>query len=397
MAISLDDKSREIVSLFKNSLGQDVPITDRSFLYQFALAIASLSVSIDKKAIYAVRENLAISSSEGGLTEIGRNVLGRDPFESISSELRLRFSVAQDVVIPPGTEFIAEENGLTYVTLVTFIGDVTGVLDIDVTALLSGGATNVSDNSVITISSPLAGVTSDGVVLETLVTGVDTEGLEEYRTKILDAERSQGGGSNAWDYRVWGEEVQGVKRIYPYGGKFNTDGSIHDDSKPSSRTIFVQATDSLDPDGIAPQGLVDSVKQNILVDPLTGRNRICMGVPNETLTVESVRRLSFKVSLFGSSETWPADAILDVQTALTDYFFNLQPAVDGVDSVAGRTNKITETSLSNVVYDTLIQYGLQCSRVEFSLSDGDGTGLSTYTLPAGALAKFHSVSYPDGV
>lgn len=391
MAVSLIDKAKEIVSLFKNSLGQDVPISDRSFLYQFALAIAGLSVSTDKKALYAVRENLAISASEAGLTEIGRNVLGRDPFQAVAAEISFDIGVTDGTVIAPGTEFVAEENGLTYGTQVTSIGDVSGTLTVSATCTLQGAETNVSIGSVVNISSPISGVDASGTVVSVPTTGVDSEGIEEYRTKILDAERSQGGGGNAWDYRIWGEEVPGVKRIYPYGGEFVEGANV---GGPSSRTVFVQATESIDSDGIAPQSLLDEVRSYIITDPLNGRNRIPMGVPDSTFFVESIRRISFKVSVYGSEITWPDDAITDLNQALSDYFFFLQPAVEGVDVISGKTNVITETSISNIVYDTLINYGIQATKVSFSLDTGDGTGLIEYTLPAGGLAKLDSILYP---
>lgn len=389
--INHGDKTRENIALFEQSLGQKIPISDRSFLYQLSVANASLSVSIDKKAELAVRENLATTASIEGLTEIGRQELGRDPFSATASTVTATFSVGDGIVIPPATVFISSENGFSFVTDVSYIGTAIGTLDITVISELTGGQSGVSVGSEMTLQTPIVGVSDSGTVSTVIHAGIDAEGTEEYRTKVLDRIRSQGGGSNSADYRDWAQEVAGVLRAYPYSAQFDENGDSI--GGPSSRTVFVQATESIDPDGIAPQSLLDEVRQSIITDPSTLRNRICMGVPNSTLFVESVRRISFDVQVFGTDQTWPVEVIDAISYELDRYFQTLIPSIEGLDPVAGRTNSVTEVSISNIINDVSLQYGKNASSVSFSLT-GVGIPITRYQLPAGALAKLNSVVYP---
>jgi hypothetical protein len=391
MATTLYDKTREILALYEAELKQNIPITDRSFLYQYSLANASLSVSIDKKAILAVRENLAITATRNGLTIIGRQELNRDPYSSVPATIEAEFSVDDGVVVPVGTAFVSEETRLTYTSITTVIGTVTGTAILTLKCELAGAETNVTTGSIVSIQSPIIGVSDDGTVTSTTVQGVSEEGTEEYRTKVLDAIRAQGGGSNMWDYRIWAQQTPGVKRAYPYGGEFDASGA--DIGGPSSRTVFIQATEDIDPDGIAPQSLLDSAREYILQDPVTLRNRICGGVPDATLFVESIKRQSFDVRVLGSTPQWPQDAITAIEEAVSDYLLGIVPTIEGVDPVAGRTKSITNVGIANVVHDATESYGVSASSVWFDLA-GETVGRDIYELPSGTLAKLNNITFP---
>lgn len=393
MPINIADKTRENVAFLEQSLAQKIPISDRSFLYQFSLSNASLAVSINKKAELAVRENLATTASREGLIEIGRQELGRDPFAASPTTAIVQFVVENGTVVVPGTAFVSEENGFVFLTDITYIGGVEPFLDITVVSELSGAQSSVSIGSIFSLQTPQTGIFPTGTVGSVPIVGSDIEGTEEYRQKVLDRIRSQGGGSNSSDYRDWAQEVAGVQRAYPYGGKFDAFGN--NIGGPSSRTVFVQAVTSIDHDGIAPQSLLDSVRDSLITDPLTGRHRICMGVPNGvngTLFVESIRRIGIDVKVFGSDVTWNSEIIQAISAALTAYLLTLIPSIEGLDPVAGRVNSVTEVSISSVVNDVSLQYGVSAESVSFSLVGG--SSIEKYDLPAGGLVKLNSVEYP---
>jgi hypothetical protein len=388
--ITLENKAREIIAIWESKLGQSIPLTDRSFLYQLSLALASMSVGVDKKADLEVRENLAITATRNALTQIGRNYLARDPYSATPATMKIELAVGDGVVVPVGTKFLAAQNNITYASNGTVIGDISGVSEIDIVSELSGGNTTLEIGSTVAIQGPIIGVGSAGNVVAAVEVGLSEEGTEEYRAKVLDAVRYQGGGSNMWDYRLWAQTVQGVQRAYPYGGKFDATGAQI--GGPSDRTVYVQATESIDPDGIAPQSLLDLVRATLITDPSNNRNRICLGVPDSTLYVESIRRVGFDVKVYGTSVDWPSEALTTLDEAIRDYFFNIIPYIEGLDPVTGRVSEITPVNLSNVVHDALVQYGVSASSVEIFLT-GEATAFQSYILPAGALAKAIDVNY----
>lgn len=390
MAATLKEKTDEYVASKETALGQQIPITERSYLFIESRAQASLFIAIDKKAELAVRENLAISATRDGLIDLGREFLSRDPYEARKSQINGIVSVGSGITVPPDTGFVCSANGLTYYTDSSVTGT-GGDATIPMTCEVAGVAGNVGSGEEITIQTVIVGVSDTGVTGDTLIIGTEREGTEEYRTKILDAERGQGGGSNSADYRNWGQEVEGVTRCYPYAGRFDNEG--FNIGGPSSRTVFVQASTDIDSDGIAPQALLDEVRSHLITDPVTGRDRICMGVPNDTLYVESIRRILFDVNVYGSTGSWSAAAVSSVNSALADYLSALIPTIEGLDPIYGKTNEITEVSLANVVHDALLPYGLTAERVDFSLTSVGDT-ISKYTLPAGGLSKLNGVSYP---
>lgn len=386
---SVAEKTLANIGILESALGQKIPVNDRSFLYVMSRTDASLAVAIDKKAELALKENLATTASRSGLIEIGREVLGRDPYEASPADVMGSISVSNGAVIPSETTFVSSETGLIYSNPVAVVGG-TGTESMQLICSISGGSGSVSIGSIMTIQSPLAGVGGTATVSSINSPGVSEEGTEEYRQKVLDEERAQGGGSNLADYRIWGQEVLNVARVYPYSGHFNGQSSINTGG-PSSRTVFVQATSDIDPDGNAPQYMLDAVKSSILVDPSTGIRRVCAGVPDSTLDVKSTVRKTINVTITGTSLSWSSDITEALELALFNYMDTLKPAIDGLDPVAGRTNMVTSIDLANVIHDVTIQYGVNASTVYFAVSGV--SNLTSYQLAPGQLAKLGTVTY----
>jgi hypothetical protein len=380
------DKVKEFVGRFGFALNQTVPMNDKSFLYNLSVALASIFTAVDKKAVLSKRETLATTATREGLTEIGRQELGRDPNDSTAFEGVLRCAIFGGVTVPLGTLWTSEDNNAKYESTETVVGTNLSV-DIPIKSVETGGQVNLSDGDQLSIETTIPNLSSTGFIFSVTSPALSVEGTEEYRAKVLDKMRSQGGGSNGWDYRIWAQEVLGVKLAYPYGGDFDDDGK--QSGRPLTRTIYIQATEDIDEDGIAPDTLLDNVYDYLITEPETGRNRISLGVPNERdnfLFVKSIRRYLFKVNIYESESSWPTDATDAITEAVQEYFFNLVPFVAGLDPIEGRTNAITNLSISDVVYTVATQYGVTPSKVEFFLS-GKTTPLDIFPLPAGGLAK----------
>ena len=386
---SLDEKAREYAGVFGLKLGTKVPVASRSFLWVLSVALAKIAVMCQKLAIRSTKENLVTTGSVNGVVDQGREFLGREPYPAQKSTVNLTTVGGTGITIPSGTVFVCSTNGLTYSAVASVV--LGGVNPVVASCDVAGVDGNITNGDAFALQTPIVGVT--GAWSGTLtISGVDGETQSEYRAKVLDVKRYIGGGSNLFDLRIWGQEVAGVARCYPYRGTFDSAGNNL--GGLSARTVFVQSAGSIDPtgNGIAPQGLLDQVKQSCLYDPITGAERQSCSAPNSTFFVKSIRRISFDVTIHGTSLSWNGDAISAVESALSIYFSSLVPYVGGVDPIAGRTNEITSVNLSGVVRDTASQWGLNPSHVTFKLSSGGGE-LQTYSLPAGGLAKMGTVEF----
>lgn len=390
---SLEDITQEFVAIKSAAIGQEIPQLPKSYLYVDAKAQAGIKFSVDKKAELATRENLATTASIGRLTEIGREVLLREPFSASPARITADYVVTPGVVIPSGTVFVSDENGLSYSSEYPITGDPSGTTGIVMLCESAGEEGTVSVGSKMTLQTPTPGIGfPEGTVSLINNEGLPDEGTEDYRSKILDKQFSQGGGGNLADYRDWAQGVQGVHRAYPYSGQFDSNGN--NIGGPSSRTVFIRAIQTgNNPSGIPSPGLLDEVLAALITNPETGVNRIPAGVPDSTLYVESIYFVTFNVSVFGSSIEWPAELPGLIEDALEEYFDTLKPSIEGLDPVNGRTNEITEISLGSVVQGVTIQYGVNASSVSF-INVATGESPEKYVLPAGGLPKLSQVLFP---
>jgi hypothetical protein len=175
------------------------------------------------------------------------------------------------------------------------------------------------------------------------------------------------------------------------GDRVMTNGYV---SFTSDRTVYIEAESSIDPDGIAPQSLLDDVRDAINNDPDTGRSRPPLGLTDSTLYVSSISRTDFYTNI-DNIQIDPnnlAAAQSDIEDALDLYYAGLSPYLDGIDVILERNDKISDMTLSRIVQDVLSSYGAVADNVSFGLSAGV-FDQNTYTLAPGELAKNTAVTY----
>ncbi|KPK92403.1 hypothetical protein AMJ80_06680, partial [bacterium SM23_31] len=164
-------------------------------------------------------------------------------------------------------------------------------------------------------------------------------------------------------------------------------------SVPPERTVYVQATEDIDPDGIAPQSLLDEVEAAIITDPVTGIANQPLGLTNDTLFVISISRTSFFVTVVNLQvdPALEAQVKADIETGVSQYFQNIRPFVTGLDSEVDRNDIITTTSVSCVVHEVVRSYGGSVEGVGFAVTPG--VPISIYAMRPGELGKNGGVSY----
>jgi uncharacterized phage protein gp47/JayE len=92
-----------------------------------------------------------------------------------------------------------------------------GTATLPVAAVLAGAAGNISAGTAISFESPLAGVNATATVASGgIAGGVDEEGTEEVRDRLLLRLREPPEGGADQDYEAWALAVAGVTRAWTY-------------------------------------------------------------------------------------------------------------------------------------------------------------------------------------
>jgi hypothetical protein len=162
---------------------------------------------------------------------------------------------------------------------------------------------------------------------------------------------------------------------------------------PGDRTVYIEASSTIDPDGIAPTSLLDSARAYINNDPITGRSRPPLGLTDSTLWVESIVRNPVYVEIRGLSvdASLIAEAKALISTNLDLYLRVIEPYVEGIDSPLIRNDTITNLSISDIVQDALSQFAGTADSIGFGLTFG--TFILSYQLQQNEKVKLGSVSY----
>lgn len=376
------------ITNYENQLGQSAPINKKAFLNVDSAIQALQFTQLYKFGIERSLQNLALTATGDDLEKIG-NEYGVNRAQPTSAQLTAELPAADGTIISPIRTFVSVLTGIRY-TLDAQSVAAGGVAVLNLTAETQGEDGNLEPPAQLTIDSPVSGAEQIATVTILNAQGVNQEDIEDYRSRVLAEIRRAGGGGNSSDYRSWAQEVAGVKKAYPFSGK---PVSILAESSPPDRTVYIEATDDIDPDGIAPQSLLDAVRANITLNPETGRERQPMGLTDETLFIESITRSGFYVSVrnLNVPDNQVANAQSALDNALDVYFRSLESFVEGLDPTFEKNDFVTDVTISGIVDDVLRSFGGTADGVGFGVSPGNF--LSSYNLAPGELGKLIQVDY----
>jgi hypothetical protein len=387
------------VANFESNINQTSPLNDKAFIRVLSAVEAILFKSLYNFGVDRIKQVLATTATNQGLDDIG-NDYGVVRKTAVSTVLTATLPGTNGTIIPTTIDFVGDANGIRYAVdaSVTTGVPTSGLAELTLTAKTAGTIGNLQAGDTLSIGTQIPGAETVATVAviagqtdAILTTGTEAEKDDAYRIRVLDVIRAPGGGGNAADYRNWSQETAGVARAYPYGGK---PFDVATTSFPGDRTVYVQADESIDPDGIAPASLLDDVRDTITTDPETGLARQPLGMIDSTLFIESIVRTSFFVQITNLevSTDFETQAKADIETALEIYFDSLVPFVEGIDVVRERNDLITELTISEVIQDVLSTYGGSAESIAFGLSVG--SFITFYSLDPGELAKLGS---PNGI
>jgi hypothetical protein len=219
--------------------------------------------------------------------------------------------------------------------------------------------------------------------------------VTETSFKIGHVVRVTGSVSNDRDFKVIGIEIPFNSLIIDPAPILESGVTVDLENVPlpGDRTVFIESTTDIDPDGIPTQTILDAARATINYDPETGQARPPLGEIDEILFVEPITRVDIFVEVRGLSvdSTKEAAAKAEVETAVREHLRLIAPYIAGLDAEVDRNDKISDMTISQIIGDVLSSFGGFAEGIGIGLTPG--VFISSYQLTQGNLAKLGSITY----
>jgi uncharacterized phage protein gp47/JayE len=184
----------ENLANFESEVNQTSPLAAKAFLRVLSAVEALQSTTLYKYGAERILQVLALTATGSGLDLIGVNVgVTRKPAEA--AELEISLPALNGTLIPAGTDFIGDANGVRYFTTASVIA-AAGVAVLDVTAEETGVVGNLQVSDTLSIGTQIAGAETIATVTDVTNTGAEEETDDAYRPRVLDKERAVSGGAS---------------------------------------------------------------------------------------------------------------------------------------------------------------------------------------------------------
>lgn len=131
---------------------------------------------------------------------------------------RISFTGANDTVIPIGTT-LRRSDDVEYETTEE-VEIAAGTATAAAQAVLTGASGNAEIGAKVYLTSPIAGLSSEGLIASNSGTGMtggtDIESDEDLRQRVIERIQQPPHGGAAHDYNAWAKQVPGVTRAWVY-------------------------------------------------------------------------------------------------------------------------------------------------------------------------------------
>jgi len=378
--------SETIVNQLEATIAQEIPLLPKSWTRVLAKVLAGAIVLLWKYAgfiflqmfiAHATMDETVINGKTiRPLVEWGRQLGVGDPKDGTRAELIVEITVLQQTgTLATDSQLVRSETNVIYrttapVTLDAATKQVTIQASSDPSG--SGGIGtigNLQAGDIVSFANPLPNVASNATVVSVSEVGADAETEDSYRSRVLRrSQRKPQGGAYA-DYQIWAESVAGVENAYPYTG--DTPGYVD---------VYVEATEAIDADGIAPSSLLDDVAAAIELDEDgLATNRPATALVN-TL---SITRKEIGVTVATLTAADEAAVKTAINEGLDEYLRTREPFITGL-SVLPRQDRITRGTLGGVVNEIASAKGATVAYVLLTIG---GNEQESYGLANGEKAK----------
>ena len=352
--------SATIVGQLEAALSQTIPLLPKAFLRVLAKVLAAVYVMLYKYGGFMFLQQFIQTATDDPteingqivrpLTAWGRAIGVGDRTAATKAELEVEVVVlVQTGTLPTGTQFLADSNGVVYLSTSAVALDAsTKTVTVRASSDQQGGdgsgvIGNLDVAAEMSFISPPANVERVVAVTAQTVTGADAEGVEAYRTRVIDrfSKRPQGGAYA--DYELWSEAVEGIINAYPYTGD------------PGQVDVYSEATEasSGSADGIPTGAQLTAIGDAIESDLAGLATRRPVGALVNSLPIT---RTAFDVNVISLTVDDTAAAETAIVDAIGAHFLEREPFIPGV-SVGTRRDQITAAAVAGVVYDIVAAFG----------------------------------------
>jgi hypothetical protein len=337
----------------------------------------------------SVQKNIFADSadpeSQGGTLErFGRVKLNRNPFPATAGQYVIQITGTVGATIPAQTTFKSNDSSLSPSKL--FVLDIvytilTSTDSITVRALEAGNGSALSIGDTLTVTSPISGLDSSQTVTSEAVEPLAAETTEEYRTKVVDAYRTETQGGSAGDYREWSSDAQGVNNVYPYA----TSG------EPFSISLYVEANidDSTDGKGTPSGSLLDDVEDVVNFDPDTTKpiNKRSRRPLQAVINYLPIIPLNVDINIDSSVGLTPEKQAI-LESAIEEKLVNIRPFVSAADILADRNDTLSVNMIIGWILEALP--GSIFGTVTLEVG---GVSYSSYNFELGNIPYFNSLTF----
>ncbi|NIA28346.1 MAG: hypothetical protein GWP06_00360 [Actinobacteria bacterium] len=374
------------INFIESKINQTTPGADKAYNKVLAGLLSMLYTILLKFATDRAKEVLTISASIIGLRVIGQ---GRNIEEKVATSAVHTFEVPAlfGTIIETSVIYTGDANGVRYQPNAQVTAAVTNIATITATALTPGVVGNLAVGQTLQADRQVSGAETQGTITVIVTTAANAEEVEAYRQRLLDDERTEGGGSDSADYRKNAEKTPGVNRAFPYTGNSTYLETGLGTINPVAITIYIKADESIDPDGVPTAQLLLDADEYIKTDQDTQlANQVLTGDIDSLREVLPIFNTTFFVVVSGFDVSGDVKALVksDIETALKAYFRSVQPFILGLDFILDKNDEVTVPSVSSVVEDVVKAAGGKFTAATFNVGAGS---LLSFTLEVGELAK----------
>jgi len=376
-----------IVAQLEGSLSQTIPLLPKAFNRVLAKVLAGVFILIYKYAgfvflqMFVAHATLKATVVNGKtiqpLLVWGQLVGVEDPQAATRAEFVAAVNVVNQVgSLPAGTKLIRDATGVIYESIVDTALNAPQVgVQIRAVSDSSGGdgsgvIGNMEPGTIIQFASTQTNVSSDVFITSQTVIGADAETATSYRTRVVNRIQAKPQGGAYADYRLWGEEVEGVAHVYPYSG-----------TKPGEVDVFVEVDTDVDPDGLPDLAHMNAVRDSIELEGDTGKaTRRPVGA---AVNVLSIGRTAWEVQISGLDVEDEVSVKADIESGLDEYLRSREPFIVGL-SVLPREDRITNAAIASIVNTIVDAAGGAVTDVQLQRS---GVPVPSWVLTRGENAK----------
>lgn len=330
-----------------------IPVFGRVFLNAISMVLAG-QLKLFYLHLASVKKNIFVDTADpesagGTLERFGRVFLNRSRRSAVQGEYTVSVTGTIGAVIAAGTLFRSDDSAQsprivfqldTQKTLVATSDTMT------LRGLTAGPDGRLAVGDTLTSISPLLNVNDQVTVTVETTQPASEETIENYRTETLNATRIEAQGGSGGDYRLWSDDVQAVRFVYP----FMTSGQC------GQIDLYIEANqaDSTDGKGTPSATTITDVTNVVNFDPdttrpLNERSRRPINVNPNYLAVtplDVVITVNNPVNIDAATQA-------NILTALRAFINDIRPFVAAADLVANQNDTLTVTGIITVIQNQL--------------------------------------------